>query len=183
MDKSTVAPALIALLGGLLGVFVGQKMSATTESDKVVRAKLDEAYAYTLALPSLATDFHTAVLNPITLPSFGYAVTRYETARSRYREEISRVVAVSDLYEPQLDTATQKVAECANKFVSAAGDQFLLRAELGGKVIVHPPSYANPNVPLALPESINMTVALRLECERAATDLKKSIVSAMKGHL
>lgn len=183
MDKSTVAPALIALLGVLLGVFVGQKMSATTESDKVIRAKLDEAYAYTLALPSLAQDFHSVVLDPITLPNFDSTVTRYESARSRYREGISRVVAVSDLYEPRLDTATQKVAECASKFTSAAGDQFLLRAELGGRVIVHPPSYTNPSVPLTLPESVDKTVALRLECEQAANDLKKSVVSAMKAHL
>lgn len=183
MEKSTVAAALIALLGGLLGVFVGQKMSATTESDKVIREKLDQAYVHTLALPSLALDLHSAVLDPISDANFFYTVSRYDTARIKYREGIARVVAVSELYEPRLDTATQKVADCANKFGSAAGDQFLLRAELGGKVIVHPTSYTNPSSPLALPESIDMTVALRLECEKATNELKKSVASAMKAHL
>ncbi|WP_435626933.1 hypothetical protein [Candidatus Ferrigenium straubiae] len=183
MEKSTVAAAIIALLGGLLGVFVGQKMSATTESDKLIREKLDQAYVNTLALPSLALDLHSAVLDPISDANFLYTAGRYETARTKYREGIARVVAVSDLYEPRLDASTQKVADCANRFSSAAGDQFLLRAELGGKVIVHPPSYINPSSPLVLPESINMTVALRLECEKATNELKKSVASAMELHL
>lgn len=183
MDKSTITPALIALLGGLLGVFIGQKMSATTESDKIIRSKLDDAYLQTLALPSLAQDFHSTVLDPVSSVNFDYAVGRYERARTNYREGIARVVAVSDLYEPRLATATQKLAECATKLVSTAGDQFLLRTELGGKVIVHPRSYTDSAAPLALPESIDATVALRLECERVTDELKKSVVTAMRAHL
>ncbi len=183
MDKSTVTPALIALFGGLLGVFIGQTMTATTESDKLVRVKLEEAYFHTLALPQLANDLHSVVLEPVIQANYDIAVTRYEFVRTKYREGIARVVAVSDLYEPKLGEATQQITECGNKFVSTAAAHFLLRAELGGKAILHPKSYTNPTALLSLPESLNMMVALRADCDQIVDELKKTVISSMKDHL
>ena len=181
--KSPILPAVLALVGGLLGTLLGQKMSAATEADKVIRVKLEEAYFNVASLPSLAEDLHAAALEPVTQENFYSVVLRYDSARVRFRDRVSRVNATSELDEPKIGSTVREVITCANKFTKTIGDLSLLQAEKGGKLIVHPRSYSNPEAVLTLPEALNAAVAVKMSCQGIEEGLKSEIASAMKGHL
>jgi hypothetical protein len=181
--SSPLAPAILALVGGLLGTLVGQKMNATTEADKVIRTKLEEAYFETLSLPSLAEDLHMSVFRPIKDGNFELVVSQYQLSNNKFRDTVSRVVAVSDLYEPNLSVVTKRVVDCNHRFTAVIANLFLIEAESSGKTIVHPPSYSNPRLSLAMPEARDTAVNVRLECQRIDDDLRATISAAMKSHL
>ncbi|MGB3742739.1 MAG: hypothetical protein WA968_11870 [Castellaniella sp.] len=174
---------VIGMLGGVLAVVVGQWMSAKADIDEVIRPKLEDAYAQTLVLSSLAEDFQSAALSEITHSNFSLAAARYEQARSNYIAGVNHVVAIGDLYENDIIPAAQEVAKCAKTFVSVVADQFLLEAKLGGANVLLSDSHQALDPQELLKESLVPAVVLRDSCEKKISTLKKSIIKSMKSRL
>ncbi|CAG9173495.1 hypothetical protein LMG23992_02469 [Cupriavidus laharis] len=178
-----IISATLALVGSLLGSVLGQLVNASTEADKVIRVKLEDAYHSAVSLPEFATDFHMAAFGPMTPQNFSLAANRYDAARLRFSERVSKIVEVRDLYEPRISEAAGNVVTCAHEFGRIVGDLFLIEAEQYGQLVIHPKSYSNPALPLTRAEVIGVAVKKRLDCERFDENLKRAISSAMKHHL
>lgn len=182
-SNNAIFPAIIALTGVLVGTFIGQRMNATTESDKTVRAKLEEGYFRTLTLTELATDLNMAAVGPVNSMNTAQRQGEYNATLIRYRDEMSKIVAISDLYELSLSSASKQLADCGHKFKVSAANHFLLSASVTGEVTV---AGLDRSVPLSVSDirqSQNDLVALRLECQDVADKLRMSIATAMKRHL
>ncbi|MGB3423177.1 MAG: hypothetical protein WBF84_00940 [Castellaniella sp.] len=175
--------AVIGFFGGILTVIVGQWMSAQTEINGVIRPKLEDAYNQVLMLPLLAKDFHSTAFVDVASSNFYFFESRYEQARGKYVEAIGRVVAISDLYEPEISFAAQKMAFCGQDFVSMVASQFLLSAKSGGMEVLFSEKNQRSDPKLILRESLMSVVDQRNLCEATGEELRKIIVKAMKSRL
>ncbi|MDP3514963.1 MAG: hypothetical protein Q8S20_19655 [Sulfuritalea sp.] len=180
---ASIIAAAIALTGALFGTFVGQRMNATTESDKTVRVKLEEAYSRTISLPSLAEDVNMAVLNLLTPANYLGHAGEYNGISKRYREEIFKIVAISDLYETALSPAAKALAECGNRFNVAASEHFLLRAMATGAIKVAGYESHKLISPEEIIQSQNDLVRRRLDCVEVGNQVRKAIAATMKSHM
>lgn len=181
IEGSTAIPAIIGLLGIVVGTLLAQRMNATTETDKVVRVKLEEAYYRTLTLVNLADDLNMAAASEVIQSNYVERAQQYNFANIKYREEITRIVAITDLYEEKLSPISEQLTACGNNFSSAAGGLFLFRAKLGGieKIMMPNSNSFDPNL---LGQSLNNLVAIKLGCNDVATKMRKGISSVMKSH-
>ena len=184
MDKNAITSTVIGVLGGILGVCVGQIMGASVESDKFLREKIQESYYRVLSLPELAGNFHSSALNKINAQNFEFYAANYNDAHEKYSKEVKYIVSISDLYERSFSAQTSDIAECSKKFTDSVSNHMLLEAQAGGKQITGQlRSYKNPNEPLSWGESVQTMSSLRLECDKGLDKLKLEIADAMQKHL
>ncbi|MCL4471902.1 MAG: hypothetical protein M1547_12475 [Gammaproteobacteria bacterium] len=183
MNKSSTLSAMIGVIGGvlgaLMGAFVAQRMNASTEADKVIRPKLEEAYYRVLNVSALADEVHRAALWDSNATNYEQAAWHYNSSIEHYHQEIMRVEAITNLYESKLGQSVQQLVECSKRFSSGAGDHFLVRAKNAGKTVV----LGNPNLTDETPASLNALVQLKVACNTEGSNLKRSIASIMKEHL
>ncbi len=68
---TSLGAAIIGLLSGLLGSYVGQRVAAVAESDKEVRAKLELSYMKTLSINEVAINLNLFAITSEVTPPLG----------------------------------------------------------------------------------------------------------------
>jgi DNA polymerase I-like protein with 3'-5' exonuclease and polymerase domains len=162
------------LLAAVLASLIGQQINAAVETSKVVRAKLEESYFRTLNLPRYAEMLNVIAVSPIQEVSAERSMLEYNAALKLYSDEVSHLVAVADLYEEDVSGDAEGLRNCSKKFFENTANYFITAHRLRAQNLT--------NTPFS-PSQLNDLVAIRMECEAATTQLRKTIATAMKRHL
>lgn len=175
---------LITVAASLGGVYMGQRMIAIGESNKLIREKLERIYDITLSIPDLAIAVNTSATEKVTAIDANAKAAIYNEALNKYQEKIIEIEKINTLYVEEISGAVTSLQQCSKKFIDHAVNHLLLERRDAGFQILGPlKSYEDPNKNLEREESLNSTVLIRLECEETGKALKLTIAKEMKKHI
>ena len=179
-----VAVALIAALSAIGGNYVGQRTSAVSETDKIVREKLEMAFYRLMSYSDLAVNFNLAAASAILPPSeVNIAMIKYNDEGAKYRDQLQSVASILDMYSDDLDVKTKNLLACSKAFTMAAGNLFMLNVQLSKIGAYGTPTYVEAARSVDLPSRQNAVAAKRVECEGVAFELRQGIKMEVKKHL
>jgi hypothetical protein len=182
--QSAWVPALIGLLGVIAGAFLTQRMNASIEADKTIRGKLEEGYFRTYLIADLATDLNMQAVLPISASNMEQRMGSYNAASRTLHNELAKIIAISDLYEPALGAASKQLTDCSDQFKETAVTHFLVRASAANNSVT---TIAKGAPELLRPESLakaqNALAAKRMECEKIVGHVRDAISRVMRDHL
>ena len=183
-DRTTLIIGALTISATLLGVYLGKTMEGSNESSKVIRGKLEEAYQRTLRVPDLAVEFNMAATARLSEENFNYNAHIYSSRLDAYRDELTQIEAISDLYAPSISRSVERLVSCTDEFVDYASNHFLLEARDAGKEVAHElRSYRDHSQILERPESLDTVVHVREKCKKVGDDVKKEIIQSMREHI
>lgn len=175
---------MLTIIASLGGVYMGQRMIAQGESNKVIREKLELAYNLTLAVPDLALAVNMSATESVSGDNHLYKGQIYNEALSAYQRKIVEINTINALYSGEITDAVEVFTRCSKIFTNYAANHMLLeRRDIGLKIASPLYSYLNPGEKLDRNESLNLTAQARVECELTGTFLNDSIAKAMKNHI
>lgn len=175
---------LLTVAASLGGVYMGQRMVAEGESNKVVREKLAVAYNLNLEVPDLALTVNMSATEAVTPASVGFRGGIYNNALNAYRTKLTEIKTINALYVDEITQSVKALSRCSDKFTSYAANHMLLEARDAGMQINSPlMSYRDPSKTLERNESLDITAYTRVECEVAGDKLSETIAQVMKKYI
>lgn len=175
---------LLTIAASLGGVYMGQRMVAAGESNKVIREQLALAYNLTLSIPTLALAVNTSAITTVSSADSGFRGSVYNDALKAYQGKITEIKTINALYVDDITEAVDELSRCSEQFVNFAANHMLLERRDAGMPIVKPlMSYQNSNLKLERIESLNVTAYERVRCELMGEQLNAKIAQVMKKHI
>lgn len=175
---------LLTVAASLGGVYMGQRMVAAGESNKVIREQLALAYNLTLSIPALALAVNTSAITTVSSADSGFRGAVYNDALKSYQGKITEIKTINALYVDDITEAVEGLSRCSEQFVNFAANHMLLERRDAGMPIVKPlMSYQNSNLKLERIESLNVTAYERVRCEFMGEQLNVKIAQVMKKHI
>lgn len=175
---------LLTVAASLGGVYMGQRMVAEGESNKVVREKLAVAYNMNLEVPGLALAVNMSATEAVTPTNVGFRGGVYNDALNAYRAKLTEIKTINALYVDEITQSVKALSRCSDKFTSYAASHMLLEARDAGMQINYPlMSYRDPSKKLERNESLDITAYTRVECEVAGDQLSEAIAQVMKKYI
>ncbi|KWU48848.1 hypothetical protein SB759_04890 [Pseudomonas sp. SIMBA_059] len=175
---------LLTIAASLGGVYMGQRMIAVGESNKVIREKLAMAYNMNLEVPDLALAVNMSATEIVTPATVGFKGGNYNKALNAYRAKLTEIKTINELYVDEITPSVIALSRCSEVFVNYAANHMLLEARDAGLPITHDlMSYRNPSKKLERNESLDATAHTRVKCELVGDQLNASIAQVMKKHI
>lgn len=175
---------LLTIAASLGGVYMGQRMVAEAESNKVIREKLALAYNLTLTVPELALAVNNSAIEAFTGANHSLGGATYNNALFAYRNKITEIKTINALYVDGITESVDAFSRCSEMFINYASNHMLLEARDAGMQIAQPlMSYRNPRKKLERNESLDATAYTRVKCELAGKQLNVTIARVMKEHI
>ncbi|MNJ53257.1 hypothetical protein D3C77_486380 [compost metagenome] len=175
---------LLTVAASLGGVYMGQRMIALGESNKVIREQLALAYSISLDVPELALSVNMSSAEKVTSADSGVKAAIYNDALKSYRGKITEIKKINSLYVDEITGAVETLSRCSDKFISYAANHMLLERRDAGMQISHSLiSYRDPSSELGRNESLNVTADARVKCEVVGEQLNETIAKVMKDYI
>lgn len=175
---------LLTIFASLGGVYMGQRMVAEGESNKIIREKLALAYNMTLEVPELALAVNTSAIQSVTVDDAGLKGAIYNNALNAYLGKITEIQTINNLYVDGITGSVEALSRCSEDFVNHAINHLLLERRDAGMQVAYPlASYQNPNEKLGRNESLNITAQARVKCELVSKQLNLTIAQVIKKYI
>lgn len=181
---SSMGVAIIGLLSGFLGNYVGQRTAAVSEADKIVRAKIEISYSRTMSINEFAVNLNTAaVSSEVTAPLANiYELGRYNDAFTRLQSAVIDLVTPAELYGDNLELPAANYVQCTKEFNILATEtyfiyrQLLLQGAYGTKI------YDEVSKKVGYPARVNTLAHKREECQLVNIEFRKMIKQEIRNH-
>ena len=174
----------LTIAASLGGVYMGQRMIAVGESNKVVREKLAIAYNMNLEVPDLALAVNMSTTEAATPTNVGFRGGVYNKALNAYRAKLTEIKTINELYVDDITQSVTALSRCSEVFINYAANHMLLEARDAGMPITHAlTSYRDPSKKLERNESLDATAHARVKCELVGNQLNATIAQVMKKHI
>jgi hypothetical protein len=175
---------LLTIAASLGGVYMGQRMIAVGESNKVIREKLAMAYNMNLEISDLALAVNMSATELTTPANVGFKGGIYNKALNAYRAKLTEIKTINELYVDEITQSVTALSRCSEVFINYAANHMLLEARDAGIPITHAlMSYRDPSKKLERNESLDTTAYTRVKCEFVGDQLNENIAKVMKKYI
>lgn len=178
-----MVPALIGVFASVITAYAGQRAIAHSESEKIIRTKLEEAYYKTLSYGEFATNLNTAALPGKLDVMSNLAMQKYNREVEAHNGLIKSVYSLIDLYGDNLEVPARKLEECSKEFAGYAADMFIMNYKIYQVTDYGSSQYGEMAKQYNLPVKQNLLVKKREDCINSAGELRKEIKIAMRNRL
>jgi hypothetical protein len=181
---SSIGVAIIGLVSGFLGNYVGQRTAAVSEADKIVREKLEFSYSKTMSINDFARNLNSAaVSNAVTVPISNLnEMGRYNDAVVRFQNAVVELVTPVELYGDDIEVSVAKYVQCTKEFNIEATDTYLIRRQLLSQGAYGSIAYDDASKKVGYVSRINSLANKREECQKLNIELRKKIKQEIRKH-
>lgn len=181
---SSMGVAIIGLLSGFLGNYVGQRTAAVSEADKIVREKLELSYSRTMSINEFALNLNmTAVGSEVTAPLANInEIGRYNDVVTRFQNAVIDLVTPAELYGDNLELPAANYVQCTKEFNIAATETYFIYRQLLLQGAYGTAVYDEASKKVGYPTRVNSLAHKREKCQLLNIEFRKNIKQEIRKH-
>jgi hypothetical protein len=181
---SSIGVAIIGLLSGFLGNYVGQRTAAVSEADKIVREKLELSYSRSMLINEIALNLNmTAISSEVTAPLANTnELGRYNDAVMRFQQAVTDLVTPAELYGDNLESPAADYLQCTKEFSIEAADTYYIYRQLRLKGNYGSVAYDTASKSADFPARLNSLAYKREDCQKLNIEFRRNIKLEIRKH-